>query len=153
MKVKTTALILCLFFVASVAFAQDAQMGTWKLAHEKSKFTPGATKNTTVIYEASGDSIKITVSGTDRSGNAVRSEWTGKFDGADYPVTGDPNSDARSYKLVNERTLTFAIKKGGKVTGRGKVVVSADGKTRTVTSSGTDAEGKKFKNVAIYEKA
>ncbi len=152
MKARVCVLTLSLLFCASVCFAQDAQMGTWKLNHNASKFVPGATKNTTVIYEPAGDSIKITVKGTDRNGNSVHSEWTGKFDGADYPVTGDPNADARSYKLANARTLNFNAKKDGQVTVRGKVVISADGKTRTVTTEGKDAQGKKTKNVAIYEK-
>jgi hypothetical protein len=152
MKAKAIALTLFLFFAATVCFAQDPQMGTWKLNHDKSKFVPGATKNTTVVYEAAGDSVKITVNGTDRNGNAVRNEWTGKFDGKEYPVTGDPDSDARIYKLVNDRTLDLTVKKGGTVTSRVKIVVSADGKTRTVTSQGRDAQGKKFKNIAIYEK-
>jgi hypothetical protein len=30
--------------------------------------------------------------------------------------------------------------------------VSADGKSRTVTTSGTDAEGKKVKNTVVYDK-
>lgn len=152
MKAKAIALTLLVFFAAAVCVAQSPQMGTWKLIHDKSKFAPGATKNTTVVYEAAGDSVKITVNGTDRNGNAVKNEWTGKFDGAEYPVTGDPDSDARIYKQVNDHTLDLTVKKGGQVTSKVKIVVSADGKTRTVTSSGKDAQGKKFKNIAIYEK-
>ena len=44
------------------------------------------------------------------------------------------------------------IKKGGKVTVTGKIVVSSDGKTRTVTTSGTTPQGKAFKNIAVYDK-
>jgi hypothetical protein len=36
-------------------------MGTWKLNEAKSKIPAGATKNHTVVYEAAGDSIKVTV--------------------------------------------------------------------------------------------
>src|SRR6266581_2428288 len=79
-------------------------------------------------------------------------EWTGKFDGKDYPVTGNPNSDMRSYTKIDEHTLEFNVKKGGKITTSGRVVVSADGKSRTVTTSGTDSQGKKFKSTAVYEK-
>jgi hypothetical protein len=78
--------------------------------------------------------------------------WSGKFDGKDYPVSGDPNSDARSYRKVNERTLTTTNKKNGKVTVTGQIVFSADGKSRTVTLNGTTSKGKKFKNVAVYDK-
>jgi hypothetical protein len=31
--------------------------------------------------------------------------WTGKFDGKDDPVTGDPNSDTRSLTKIDDRTL------------------------------------------------
>ena len=83
----------------------------------------------------------------------MHSNWTGKFDGKDYSVTGDPNSDARSYTRVNDRTLNLTVKKGGKVTVTGRVVVSADGKSRTVNVSGTTPKGKKFKNTAVYDKS
>jgi len=127
-------------------------MGTWKLNEAKSKLDPAVAKNTTVVYEPAGDSIKVTVDGTNPDGTPAHNEWTGKFDGKDYPVTGDPNSDARAYKEVNANTLEITLKKAGKVTGTGQIVVSADGKTRTVTTTGTDAQGKKFKNVSVYDK-
>lgn len=136
----------------ALCFAADAQMGTWKLNEGKSKFSPGATKNTTVVYAPAGDSVKITVDGVDEDGKPVHNEWTGKFDGKDYPVTGDPTSDARAYKKVDDHTLDFTAKKGGKVTATGHVVVSADGKTRTVTAGGTDASGKEMKITAVYDK-
>jgi hypothetical protein len=153
MKAKTIVMTLALYFAAAVVcFASQAQMGTWKLNEAKSKFAPGAAKNHTVVYEASGDNVKITVEGTDLDGKPTHNEWTGKFDEKDYPVTGDPASDARSYKVFDDNTLEFTIKKGGKVTITGRVVVSADGKTRTVTTMGTDAKGKKSENVAVYDK-
>ena len=96
--------------------------------------------------------MKVTVDGTDRDGKPTHNEWTGKFDGKDYPVTGDPTSDARSYKKIDDRTLALTVKKDGKVTVSGRIVVSADGKSRTVTTSGTDPQGKEFKNTAVYDK-
>src|SRR6516164_1460744 len=152
MRTKTIGLVLILCFFAAAACLADAQMGTWKLNESKSKVTPGMTKNHTVVYEAAGDDIKVTVDGTDKDGKATHNGWTGKFDGKDYPVTGDPTSDMRSYKKANDRTLEITVKKDGKITASGRVVVSADGKTRTVTISGTDADGKKFSNEAVYDK-
>jgi hypothetical protein len=127
-------------------------MGTWKLNEAKSKISPGATKNHTVVYEAAGDSVKVTVDGVDGDGNPTHSEWTGKFDGKFYPVTGDPTSDMRSYRKINNRTLALTGKKNGKVTLRGRLVVSANGRTRTVTTSGTDSKGKRFSTRAVYDK-
>jgi hypothetical protein len=149
-KIAGLAFVLC-FFGAALCFADDPQMGTWKLNESKSKLTSG-TKINMVVVEAAGDNVKVTLDGTDRDGKSMHNEWTGKFDGKDYPVTGDPTSDMRSYKKVDDRTLKVAVKKDGKVTASGRLVVSADGKSRTGTVSGTDAEGKKFTNKAVYDK-
>ena len=151
-KVFVVAIALC-FLTAGVCFAQDGHMGTWKLNEAKSKIPAGATKNHTVVYEAAGDSIKVIVDGTDASGAAAHNEWTGKFDGKDYAVTGDPTADTRAYRKVGARTLAMTIKKGGKVTVTGRIMVTANGKSRTVMTSGTDANGKKFKTTAVYDKA
>jgi hypothetical protein len=154
MKTRTIVISLALCFVAAaVCFANSPQLGTWKLNEAKSKFAPGVPKNHTVTYEAAGDSMKVTVEGTDLEGKPTKNEWTGKFDGKDYPVTGDATSDMRSYKQVDDHTLNFSIKKGGKVTITGKIVTSADGTSRTVTTKGTDSKGNKFTNVAVYDKA
>jgi hypothetical protein len=152
---KTKAFGLTLAFCCwggALCFAADAQMGTWKLNEAKSKFTPGTTKNTMVVYEAAGDQVKVTVSGVDAKGKSTRNQWTGRFDGKNYPVTGDPNSDARSYKKINDRTLEMTIWYHGRVAGTGRVMVSADGKSRTATASGTTAKGKDFKTTAVYDK-
>jgi len=155
MKAKVVVLILvalCFVGVAVSYGADDAFMGTWKLNEAKSKFGPGETKNTTVVYEAAGDSVKVTTDGTGPDGAAVHSEWTGKFDGMDYPVTGSPTSDMRSYKKIDDHTLAITVKKGGKVTDSGRIVVSADGKSRTVTTHGTDEKGNKTTSTAVYDK-
>lgn len=153
MKTRTVlASLLVLFTGAALCFAADVNMGTWKLNEAKSKLSPGGGKNNAVVYEAAGDNVKITVDGVDASGKPTHHEWTGKFDGKDYPVTGDPTSDARSYKKVDANTLTFAVKQAGKITVTGRVVVAADGKSRTVTTSATDAKGNKTSSTAFYEK-
>ena len=153
MKTKTLGLIVAFcFFGGAACFAADPQMGTWKLNEAKSKIKPGTKKNTTVVYEAAGDKVKITANGTDAKGKATRSQWTGKFDGRDYPVVGDPTSDARSYKKRDDRTSEFNTMNHGRLIGSGRIVVSADGKSRTVTVSGTDRDDKPYKNVAVYDK-
>jgi hypothetical protein len=153
MKARTTALTLAMCLVAvAVCFAADNFTGTWKLNEAKSKLGAGVPKNTAVVYEAAGDDVKITVEGTDSEGKATHSEWTGKFDGKDYPVTGDATSDMRSYKKVDEHTLTFIAKKDGKPVLSGRVVISADGKTRTVHVTATDSQGNKVRGTAVYDK-
>ena len=153
MKARAIVLAVALYFVgAALCFADDAHMGAWKLNEAKSKLGPGAPKNNTVVYEAAGDNVEVMVDGTDSDGMPTHNEWMGKFDGKDYPLTGDPSADTRSYKVVNDHTTDLTNKKGGKTTLSGRIVVSADGKSRSITVSGTDSKGMKVKYTAIYDK-
>ena len=154
MKARTVVLTLALCSIGVVAgvAAASPQMGTWKLNEAKSKIAAGTPKNHTVVYEAAGDDVKVIVDGVDGEGKTAHNEWTGKFDGKDYPVTGDATVDTRTYTMVNARTLTITNKKAGKVTATGRIVVSADGKTRTITTTSTDATGKKVTSVGVYDK-
>ena len=154
MKTRAIALTIALCFVATaVCLAADENIGTWKLNEAKSKFAPGATKNTTVVYEAMGDEVKVTVDGMDSSGKATHNEWTGKYDGKFYPVTGDPNTDERAYKQINDRKLELTTKKVARLLPPVKFVVSRDGKSRTVTTHSEDSMGKKVKNTGVYDKS
>jgi hypothetical protein len=153
MKIKPTLISLAVFFAAAtVCSAANPFMGTWKLNEAKSKLAPGGEKNNTVVYKSVVLKVKVTIDGTDAKGKAFHNEWTGNFDGKDYPVTGDPESDMRSYTKVNDRTMNFTIKNHGKVTITGRIVVAADGKSRTVNTTGT-MKGKKVKSTAVYDKA
>jgi len=153
MKTKTIGLTLALcFFAEAACFADDPQMGTWKLNEAKSKLTPGEGKNTTVVYEAAGDQVKVIMDGTDKDGKPTHNEWTGKFDGKDYAVTGDPKSDMRSYTKVDDHKLVFAVKKDGNKTVRGRIVVAADSKSRMVIARRVDEQGKKSTETAAYDK-
>src|ERR1043166_3721100 len=152
-EAKAVVVTLALGLMASATcFATSPQMRTWKLNEAKSKIAPGMGKNYTVVYAPAARSIKVTVDGVDAKGKPAHNEWTSKFDEKDYPVTGDPTSDMRSYKKIDDRTLDITPKKAGKVMTTGRIVVSADGKSRTVTLSGTTAKGKKFTSVGVYDK-
>ncbi|HEV7394970.1 MAG TPA: hypothetical protein VGN86_00555 [Pyrinomonadaceae bacterium] len=154
MKIKAivSAVALCLV-AATVSFAAtNPHMGTWKLNEAKSKFAKGATKNTKVVYEAAGSDVKVTVDGIDATGAATHNEWTGKFDGKDYAVSGDPTSDMRSYKVLTLHSMRLTARKAGKITLTGRITVSNNGKMRTVITTGKNAAGKQVTNVAVYDK-
>ena len=153
MKARLLLLTAALCFAGTaLSSAQSPQMGTWKLDEAKSKIPAGTVKNSTVIYAADGDNVKVTTDGIGGDGKPMHTEWTGKFDGKDYPLTGDHTLDSRSYKTINERTLEITNKKSGKVTSSGKIEVSKDGKTRTLHLTGTDSSGKKVSGVSMYDK-
>ena len=153
MKIKAIALTLALGFVgAALCLAADGFIGTWKLNELKSKLAPGTAKNSTVIYATMGDNVMVTIDGTDAAGKPTHTEWMGKYDGKDYAVTGDSTSDARSVTKIDDHTLAFTVKKGSKVLFTGRIVLSADGKSRTVTTEGTDSSGKMINSIAVYDK-
>jgi hypothetical protein len=159
---KTNRLLLAttalLFTAAAASFAAipmmaNPMMGTWKLNEAKSKFSPGATKNHTVSYtEAKGGKTMVTVDGMDKDGKAVHWSWTGKFDGQSYKTKGNPIADSAVYNPVNDRTNHLTLMKNGKTIVTGTIAVSKDGKSRTVTTTMTDASGKKHTDKAYYDK-
>jgi len=152
MKTRTAVMLLVTLIVgAGLCFAADPNMGTWKLNEAKSKIDAGMPKNLTVVYEMAGDKVKATVEGVDGQGKPTHNVWVGSYDGKDYAVTGDPSSDMRSLKKIDDRTLELTVKKDGKVTMSGRIVLAADGKSRTITLGGM-ANGKKVEMVAVYDK-
>jgi hypothetical protein len=152
-KTRIAVLAAALSFTAAAAcFAASPQMGTWKLNEAKSKLVPGMGKNTTVTYAEQKDKIKITVEGIDKDGKPTHSVWVGKFDGKAYPVKGNLPYNSVAYRVVNDRTNDITAMKDGKIGWNGRITVSADGKSRTVTINGTDAQGKKFNGKAVYDK-
>lgn len=146
--------IAILFAAIGTAYAAQTEvfMGTWQLNEAKSKLQAGAAKDSTVSYSMSGDSVTCTIDGTDASGQPLHNSWTGKFDGKSYPVGGDPSSDMRSYRLISSHILSAVEFKSGKVVGRARVVVSDDGKTRTVTVHNSGANGATITTISVYDK-
>ncbi len=145
---------LALLLIATAAtFAANAHLGTWKLNESKSKFAPGSTKNHTVTYtEAEGDMMKLTADGTDKDGKPVHWTWTGKFDGKQYKVEGSPVIDTVGYKALNDHTNSATGMKEGKVVFTGTIKVAKDGKSRMVTTTMADENGKKHIDKAYYDK-
>ncbi|HZR77847.1 MAG TPA: hypothetical protein VFA58_01490 [Chthoniobacterales bacterium] len=154
MKTKTVGLTLTLSIAAAaLCFANNPTLGTWKLNESKSQFGDGAGKTTLVVWEKVDGQNKCTVEGISADGKKIHTVWTGKLDGKDYPVTGDPMSDTRSFKRSGDHEIDMVSKKDGKEVGDGKIVVAADGKTRTVTSTIRNAKGVKVTSSQFYDKS
>ena len=155
MKIRNIVLTvaLCLLVFSVCYAAENPNIGTWKLNESKSRIPAGVGKNTTVVYSAAaGDMFTVTTDGVDGSGKPAHSEWTGKFDGKPYPVTGSPSVDARAVTAKGDRTLEIDNMKGGKSVGTGKVELAKDGKSRTLETEGTSPDGKKYKAKFVYDK-
>ena len=136
-------------------FGADNSIGTWKRNIEKSKLTPPITNpitSLTIVFEAVDGGVKQTVTGQRKDGTPINGGFTAKYDGKEYPVTGAP-WDTISIKQIDANTFTSETKKtDGKYHMTNRVVISKDGKTMTLTSKGTNADGKPSTGKYTYEK-
>jgi hypothetical protein len=148
----TILLLVALALSVSVA-AADQQSGTWKMNATKSKYSPGpAPKSITVTIDSDADNIKLSSEGIDAAGNPTHVAYTAKYDGKDYPLTGVPNADTVALKRIDDHTTESTVKQAGQVVMTVTSVVSKNGKTRTSTFKGKDAQGKDVNNVVVYDK-
>ena len=128
---------------SSVALAADNWLGTWNLDLAKSKYSPGpAPKSLTLKFEATASGIKFTGDGVDADGKPTHSVFLSKFDGKDVPYEGNPDADMASPNKIDDNSYENTWKKGGKATTMAKAVVSADGKTMTITQTGRTPRAK-----------
>jgi hypothetical protein len=149
------ALAVCgvMLLSGSLAFAGDNWVGTWRLNLAKSKYSPGpAPKSLTLKFEPSAEGIKLSSEGVDAEGKATQGGYTAKFDGKEVPFAGNANADTAMPKRIDDNSYQNTWKKAGKVTITTKGVVSADGKTLTISQTGTDAKGQTVNSTAVYDK-
>jgi hypothetical protein len=137
----------------AVEAQRDELIGTWVLNVAKSSYSPGpAPKRQVSVYEAVGQGVKVSVTSTSADGKTTSYSFTANIDGKDVPVTGNPEWDTVAVRRTDDRTLEFTRKKTGKVVQTATLVLSKDGKSRTVTTTGVNGKGQKVKNVAVYER-
>lgn len=150
MRVVTVA--LALLGLAAAAVAADPFVGTWKLNAAKTKFTAGAppTQQTVVITEKGAD-LDVQISGTDADGAPIFSHYTIPIKGGPARIVKAP-WDSISATRPNENERIIEHSKGGKVLSTVRPRISADGKTMTVTVSGTDTTGKPVAGTVVFEK-
>ena len=153
-------IIAAAFMVSLSAQAADPLSGTWKLNVAKSKYSPAglAVKSSTSMFDVAQGGVKLVNDGVDAQGRATHIEYTAKFDGKDYPVKStidgrpSPEQDAVAWKKIDDYTYENIAKLKGQALTTTRVVISRDGKTRTNTATGKNAQGQAVNNVAVFEK-
>jgi hypothetical protein len=147
------AAVVVLYGSSLVSAQADPLLGTWTMDASKSKYDPGpAPKSSTAMFAAAGTGVKVTVDGVSASGEKSHWEYTAQYDGKDVAVTGNPDADMIAMTRISPRVTQTIYKKGGKATLTNRRTVSADGKTLTVTQTGTNAQGQKVNNTLVYTK-
>ena len=146
---------ILLITAGQTALAQDSiGLGTWKLNLAKSKYDPGPPpKSESRLYEPwEKDGVKATFAIVQADGTRATFGYSAHYDGKDYKYTGSPDYDTIALKRVDANTNQATLKKDGKVVQTAKVVLSAGGKVRTLTLTGTTATGQKVNNVMVFDK-
>ncbi len=133
---------------------QNAAVGTWKQSLSKSKYSPGPapTIPTTVKIESVEGGEKVSVDGIGSDGKATSYSYTVKYDGTPTSVSGSPYGDMVAFKKRNDREVAQTYTRNGKVSRTSMRTVSKDGKTLTIVSKGTTANGQQYNNVSVLEK-
>jgi len=154
--VGLTSFCLAATALPGIGIAEDNPLiGSWKLNLEKSKYSPGpAPRSLTLNFVADGANLTNTAEGIDAEGKATKSVFAHIYDGKPHPTTGVPGGlyDSSTYTRSDAHTVNFVRSKDGKTVQTGSIVLSADGKTLTVTTEGTGPNGQPIHNVAVYEK-
>jgi hypothetical protein len=151
------ALMVLAIASTSAAFAaDDNSVGTWKANVDKTKYTPAPwpVKSVTTQREAVPGGIKVTNTGERTDGSPINTTYTAKYDGSPATVSGQGSPyDTVSLKQVDANTFTYDAKKSdGKYHAHGRLVVSSDGKTMTLTAKGMDPDGKPMTITLVYDK-
>jgi hypothetical protein len=150
-----TVLALTFSFVGPLIAQTDPFVGTWKLNAKKSKFVPGPpSKSETRIVETGPNGMRISVDRVNGDGSSQEFEYTTNLDGKSYPVTGQGpyGADSIAANLTTPNTIQSTLSKGGKVVATAVTIVSNNGRILTITTKGTDTQGKQFTNVSVYDK-
>jgi hypothetical protein len=141
-----------LLALSATAYAQDPNLGTWRVDPAKSKYNPAdlAPKSVTVKSSAVGKGLNVAVDVVDATGKPLHYEYTVMYDGRDVPVKGDPGRDTTAMKRIDDLTFEQTNKKDGKVTTVSRLVYARDGKSRTQTTTGTNPQGQKINNTVVW---
>ena len=153
--IRKTFLLMAVVGLARWLFEGDPTIGTWKLNAGKTRETASGgaiSESSTVKIEAQGNGIKFRWDAVKPDGRAIHGEFAAKYDGKDYPVTGDPDSDTVALRKIDANTVEYLFKREGQVVSSECAVVSIDGKTITLTVKGIDSKGKPYEAVVLYDR-
>jgi len=160
MRRVTVSLVFASAFVIGIfghanAQSADPWIGTWALNIDKSQYEPAslAPKSQTTKQTAAGDAVTAITDGVDAKGKKLHTEITYRFDGKEYEYKGAPDpKSTRTYTRIGSNVYQFVNKVDGKITTTSRVTVSPDGKTRTIVTTGRDAQGNIVSNVSMWDK-
>jgi len=155
-RIFPLALVALALTTSLVALETDNSLGTWQANITASKYTPAPwpVKNLTVAREAVPGGVKVTTTGERTDGTPISASYSANYDGTPAGVTGTGAPyDTVSIKGVDSNTFMYEAKSTtGKYHATGRIAISNEGKTMTLTATGTDADGKDMTLSLVYDK-
>jgi hypothetical protein len=106
--------------VAAGAPGAHAMSGSW----QPDRMSEANDALRTVTYKMGGDRFSMQWNGQ---------SYDAKFDGKEYPVTGDPGHTVVTLKRIDENTVEETDRRNGKITDQIRIAAAKDGKTLQVT--------------------
>ena len=146
------ARIIFIGLLALLAETKGPWIGTWKLNPARSTTAPDRYKRLIARIEPWEDGLKVTYEMVGTRGGVSYLEWTGRFDGKDYPVQGADYIMTNAYTLLNDHSYQIVVKVEGSVAATARVEVSSDGKSLTTVTTEKNARGQTISSTAIYER-
>ena len=154
-----TALVVVVLLRATV-YSQPAVeihpewLGLWRLNLERSTYRPGPApyRRATYRIEPYAGGVRVVYDMVRPRGGVTHLEWTGRFDGRDYPVQGVEEFVTYAYRRIDDRTYDVVTKLDGRTAATSRAALSADGRSITTTTAGRDSRGVDVTTVTVYEK-
>jgi hypothetical protein len=154
------AVLVCVLTGLLTASALEARaqgtapwIGTWLTTPARtSRFESPPYKRVTIRIEPWQDGLAVIYDMVRTRGGISHMEWTGRFDGREYPVQGVDYVLTNAYRLIDDRSYEITIRRDGRVAATAVALVSADGMTLTVTTTENDAAGKPIATSVVYRR-
>lgn len=154
---RKALLVLAFCGFAASLWAADPSVGTWKLNVAKSKFSANepAPKEETMVVTEAGNQLIVTQKGIRVDGSAISNKYAHSLKGG--IVKGEDQSTPGKgityvITVIAPGNRYFAIVSNNEQAQLHHVLVSKDGKTTTLTSSGTDEKGNPIAAVLVFDK-
>jgi hypothetical protein len=141
--------------VGTVAAGQTAPwFGTWQAdpaSSSRGQASPYK-RVTLTIAPTADDGLTVVYDMVGVRGGVTHLEWTGRFDGRDYPVQGADTVLTNAYRRVDDHSYVIDVRVDGVSAATARATVSPDGQILTVTQQQRDAEGRLVTTKTVYRR-
>jgi hypothetical protein len=151
--ILASALSLVVTVLEAAQPAEDTSAGTWKLKLDESTFASNTPpKSERRVHTVTPKGTRVVIEDEYADGKKTRVETLVTYDGKPQPTTGSGIWDSTATKRIDRYVTESDLLRGGKVVGRVRREVSADGKTMKVFYVINRPDGTNVSTVSVYER-